>query len=811
MRWALLACRRAGGEGEGRLGAQSGAARTRPRRGALAGAAPAAAAFAALLVLGALMVAAVLGVQPPAPLGADAPVEAFSAARAAGHLEQVAAGPHVAGSAANDAVRDYLVDALGALGWDTEVQDAVGMDPTEPDLPGMARVRNVVALLPGADPTGRLVLAAHHDSIQVGPGASDDGAGVTALLETARALSAGPPLRNDVVVVLTDAEEACLCGAEAFAGQHPLAADGGVVLNLEARGTGGPVVMFETSAGNAALVDVFGRAAPHPVGASFAVEVYRILPNDTDFSAFARTGRFTGLNAAYIDGSAAYHTPQDTAARLDRGSLQAHGDNTLALARELGDTDLGDLRSPSAADATYFPILGLLVRYPAALTWPLAGLAALAVLVLAWRARRRGLLSWPRALAGFAAALVPLALAPAAAQGLWAGLVALRPGYAEMTDPWRPAPFRLAVLALTAAVLLGWYAPLRRRVGPAALAVGALAWLAVLGAVLASLAPGGSYLAALPALSGAVAGVVSVGLRSPSARMALLIAGAAVAAGVLAPSVLLFFPALGLATGGAAAFLSVLLGLAALAVLEPLFPRPRRGGEPRPLRAAAPAAVSALLAVALTVAGLALDRPDAAHPLPAQLMYALDASTQEARWVSTDRDPSGWLAGYVDGREDLSAAFPILGDGELATGPAPVADLDPPEVTTLDDTREGGRRTLRLRVTPQRPVRLLSLHLRGAGAVLGATVADRELPAGRTPDGAAFGVHFHAPPADGVEVTLVLADVDADAEDAVLRVMDGSDGLDGLPGFSPQPDEVGVAGSHTSELVVVAREHRLAD
>lgn len=788
------------------MGAQGGTARPGRRRGTLAGRAGAPAALVALLVLGGFAAAAVLGVQPPAPRGAQAPAEAFSAARAARHLEQVAAGPHVAGSVANDAVRDYLVGSLDALGWRTEVQDAVGMDPTEPDLPGMARVRNVVALLPGSDPSGRLFLVAHHDSIQVGPGASDDGAGVSALLETARALAAGPPLRNDVVVVLTDAEEACLCGAEAFVGQHPLAADGGVVLNLEARGTGGPVVMFETSAGNAALVDVFGRAAPHPVGTSFAVEVYRILPNDTDFSAFARAGRFTGLDAAYIDGAAAYHTPQDTPERLDRASLQAHGDNTVALARELGDADLAALRTPSAADATYFPVPGLLVRYPGALIWPLVALAALAVVALAWRARRQGLLSWPRALAGLVAALVPLVLAPVAAQALWAALVAVRPGYAEMTDPWRPVPFRLAVLALTAAVLLGWYALLRRRVGPAALAVGALTSLAGLGALLAGLAPGGSYLATLPALAGAVAGLVALSLPSPGARVAVLTAGAAVAVLVLAPSVLLFLPALGLATGGAAAFFSVLLGLAALGVLEPLFPRPQRGRGSGPLRTAAPAATMALLAAALTAVGVAGDPADAEHPLPAQLMYALDTGTQRARWVSTDAAPSGWLTGYVTGREDLSAAFPILGDEALATGPAPAADLQPPEVTTLEDTSEDGRRTLRLRVTPRRPVRLLSLHLRGAGAVLGASVAGRGLPAGRTPDGDGFNVQFHAPPADGVEVTLVLDD----AEDAMLRVMDGSDGLTDLPGFRPRPEGVGVAGSHTSELVVVAQDHTLS-
>jgi hypothetical protein len=37
--------------------------------------------------------------------------------------------------------------------------------------------------------------------------------------------------------------------------------------------------------------------------------------------------------------------------------------------------------------------------------------------------------------------------------------------------------------------------------------------------------------------------------------------------------------------------------------------------------------------------------------------------------------------------------------------------------------------------------------------------------------------------------------------------MDGSDGLTGLPGFVPRPDGVGVAPSHLSETVVVAKTY----
>jgi Zn-dependent M28 family amino/carboxypeptidase len=289
----------------------------------------------------------------------------------------------VAGSATDGRVVDHLVATLSGLGLDTRVQSAVGSWQSEPGTAEMARVRNVVGVLRGSDPTGRLFLMAHHmahhDSVQVGPGAADDAAGVSALLETVRALTRGPQPRNDVVVVLTDAEEACLCGAEAFAASHPLATGGGVVLNFEARGTAGPPIMFETSRGNAGLAAQFADAAPHPVASSVAVEVYRALPNDTDFSVLLADGEFTGLNTAFIDGAAAYHTPQDTPARLDARSLQVMGDNALGLTRALAATDLSALARPAAGDATYFPLFTELVRYPGTWVWPLAAAALVAV------------------------------------------------------------------------------------------------------------------------------------------------------------------------------------------------------------------------------------------------------------------------------------------------------------------------------------------------------------------------------------------------------------------------------------------------
>ncbi len=94
--------------------------------------------------------------------------------------------------------------------------------------------------------------------------------------------------------------------------------------------------------------------------------------------------------------------------------------------------------------------------------------------------------------------LVPLALPAVLAMGFWKFLVALRPAYASFVDPWQPGWFRAAIVALVLAVVVGWFALCRRKIGSEVLSLGALFWLAALGIVLAVVAPGGSYVAATP-------------------------------------------------------------------------------------------------------------------------------------------------------------------------------------------------------------------------------------------------------------------------------------------------------------------------
>lgn len=104
-------------------------------------------------------------------------------------------------------------------------------------------VTNVVARIRGTSSTGAIALNAHYDSGATGPAASDNGSGVVTALETVRAILAGEPLRNDVIVVFSDAEEHGDLGAAASNQQHPWASDVRLALNFEAQGSGGPVLL----------------------------------------------------------------------------------------------------------------------------------------------------------------------------------------------------------------------------------------------------------------------------------------------------------------------------------------------------------------------------------------------------------------------------------------------------------------------------------------------------------------------------------------------------------------------------------------
>ena len=123
----------------------------------------------AVVLLAVIGVYAVLLERPPDPVPASAPPAEFSADRAVSVVDQLAREPRPIGSPASDAARDALVGRLRAEGLAPRV-DATASLAAEEGQARAARVENVVATLPGTDPTGAVVLMAHYDSVAAGPG-----------------------------------------------------------------------------------------------------------------------------------------------------------------------------------------------------------------------------------------------------------------------------------------------------------------------------------------------------------------------------------------------------------------------------------------------------------------------------------------------------------------------------------------------------------------------------------------------------------------------------------------------------------------
>lgn len=315
-------------------------------------------------------------------------------------LDAIAREPRPVGSAGNERARVWLKARFSALGLEVSAQACVGVrqanfDKRRKGAISVSPYENIIAVLPGRDRQAKAVaLMAHLDSAPWANGASDDAAGVAALVETARVLSAGPKPARDVVFLVTDAEELGLIGAQEFFGFHPLAKRIGAVVNVEARGSKGRAFMFQTSPGNAALIDLWADNAVSPTGNSLANNVYRLLPNDTDLSVSLAKG-IPGINAAYIDGLYDYHMPTDNIAHLDPAAMRHLGNFALTTTQALGQAE--DL-PVQGAEAAYFDFFGMfVVRYPIWGGWVLV-FAGFALLGLA-RLRRLGV-GWRQALGG---------------------------------------------------------------------------------------------------------------------------------------------------------------------------------------------------------------------------------------------------------------------------------------------------------------------------------------------------------------------------------------------------------------------------
>ena len=616
---------------------------------------------AALALLAILFAIQVRQTAPPTPLGVDADRGVFSAGRARDELSNLLGDetPHPVGSAANRAVKERLIARLTELGLRPEEQRTIGCAAESATC---AQVENVLAAIPGRT-ADTIVLMAHYDSVPNAPGAGDDGAAVAALIEMTRIVKAGAPYRNTILLVFTDAEETGLLGAEAFFAESPAAKRVKAVINLEGSGSSGPVYLLRTGPASGELMAAFRDVAPHPVAQSFTEEIFKRMPNDTDFSVSLRAG-LPGIDFAFAGERNHYHTPLDSIANLDLGTLQHHGENTLPLLRTLVDADL----SATAPNEVYAN-LGKRhwLHWSPATGIVLAAIALALLLFATWRARVPPLRLLAAVAFGVATLIVAAGLTLAA---LWLvdRLVGVRPDWPANPWPWRLALYSPPLLAVA---LFGPVAA--RRVGPWAMLLGAW-WIWTLATLaMAVYLPLAAYLlipGALVAAAAIAAAALVARLDSPirDCHSRLRVAGrrrlvpAPIGIPVEITQGLQLAPAI-----------IAPLGLVALVLLPAAIVDRRR-------------IVLAGSAVALCLAFVmaALVAPYSAHrPQHLSFVYAHDVDTGEAHVVARSPDP-------LPGRFTEAARFeksPVLPWSDEAEYNTAVA-AEPGEAPALDSTRD---------------------------------------------------------------------------------------------------------------------------
>jgi hypothetical protein len=524
-------------------------------------------------------------------------------------------------------------------------------------------------------------------------------------------------------------------------------AEVGAVVNLEARGTEGPSLMFETSGADAWMISAFAARVPRPFTSSLFSTVYQYMPNNTDLTLFKRR-QVPGLNFAFIGNPAQYHSPLDNLADVSPASLQHHGDNALAAVRGLAE---GDLARPPGGRAVFFDLFhAVVVHWPAGLS-PLLGLLALALTIAAAvLARRRGLAVTGGAfMLGFAAALAALLfvlilaflfqlLIARAFLGSWVA----QPGPAIATF-WLVAFFGGVGLA----GLMG------RRVGMPGLWAGVWVSWSLFGLLAGILLPGMSYLLLVPALVAGICGLLFGG--SPAGRTLAAVLPVFVAALLWFAILNSLYLGLGLTGLLATAVLLAVLFSTLTPLMSGIGPLGRRW---LPLTA---------LVLALVCLVWARVSPPFSPRSPHTVIVLAqeDALSGETRFVVRGGPPfpPAMRQAAAFGREPVAGYFPWLPPFARAfVAPAPPLNAPGPALAVLADSVADGKRHLRLRLTSPRGARVGTVFIPQEAKVEAIEVEGETLPLGGRPGGPPprqrgwRPITYHTLSAAGAEIDVVL-------------------------------------------------------
>ncbi len=629
---------------------------------------------------------------------------AFSMQNALDQLKVIAQKPHYVGSENHRVVRDYIVDELKKLGLTVEIQKQVAINTK---WRAGTKTQNIVARIKGSANEGALLLLSHYDSAPHSSlGASDAGSGVVTILEGIRAFLAKKETpKNDIIILISDAEELGLLGANAFVNHHPWAKEVKLVLNFEARGSGGSsFLLVETNGGNKKLIQAFNQThTKKPVGNSLLYSIYKMLPNDTDLTVFREDANIDGYNFAFIDDHFDYHTAQDSYERLDKKTLQHQADYLVPLLGYFANADINNLHSNEDFVFFNFPEFGL-INYPfhwVKPMWIMAVLGFVLLLIIGFKNKK---LNTREIIKGFIANKLSLFISALATYFIWLLLQKVYPNYQDILHgfTYNGHFYIMAFISLSIGLSFWFYRSKVKKYTVANLYIAPISIWLLINAAIAFYLPGAGFFILPVYIALVILGIEVLNTNSLSKKTILYAFLVIPVLLIFAPFAQLFPIGLGLKI----LFISAIITVLILGILLPIFATYKNLSKLSHL--------FFLLFVLGLISAAFTASYNSDSKKPNSILYVLDMDDNQAYWTTYNQNLDAFTQQFLGknptkGTFSSRASTSKYGTGFTYYQKTKTIPLAQPDVHILKDSIIGNHRNIHFQIVPNRKVNRIEI------------------------------------------------------------------------------------------------------